>query len=211
MRTRTVLIIHERTAATARPADDLAAIAATLDARGLTVSYAHVSPDPSEQRPAPTRALVRSRPLRDICATDHAALVLCDHGQRLSALANDPHFARIARDFASSPRPLVAIARAPAALVALRASDGTSYLYGRRITLATDASEWASDAPPHTASAIARVRAAGADVRLEPVGAEHVVVDAFLITAQNLRSAASAARTLAAFAVPPAHARLRAS
>jgi len=174
--------------------------------------------------------LARSQTLATVDPAELAAVVLCDQGKQLRALGDDADFARIVRDCAAHDRPLVAIGRAVGALARVSYGQGASFLTGRRVTYASDPTELTLDtrvlecvggpgvpdadtvpAPAQFSDIAAWMRAAGAIVHLEPVGAEHVCVDAYLVTAQNVVSAATAARTVARYVEPVARTRSRAS
>ena len=223
---RATLIVHELGEPQTRLPDDLVAVATTLRARGFEIAFAHAGPRSHAtfanapaandgrdgERRALRASLAQSFALADARESDAGALVVCDHGATLDALARDADFARLVRALDERRAPIVAIGRAPIALAHVRATDGTAFLAGRRVTYARDPSDCESGTEGDAAAAAVAVMAAcGADVRYETPGADHVVVDAYLITAQNVRSAASAARTIAAYLAPPRKATLRAS
>jgi putative intracellular protease/amidase len=106
------------------------------------------------------------------------------------------------RAFVASARPIVAVGHASGALAGVRGSDDHSLIAGRRVTFATRC----DDADVHRISPSNDVESAitnaGALVKNEEPGDEHVSVDAYLITAQNLRSAPTATRTIVTFLGP---------
>jgi len=228
VRRRAILIIHQQVRMHARVADDVATFVTILGARGHEFAFAHgpavnaqeaaISSvcEEDERRAALERELAQSRPLCDIDTSEYQASMICDPGPSPAALARVPVFQRLVREFDTSQRPLVAIGRAPLALAAISADDGTPYLAGRRVTYASTPAEWPIDERRGDDRATSRryLRAmhdALAQTRFEPAGSEHVVVDSYLITAQNARSAASAARTIAAFVEPTSRAQRLAS
>ena len=228
MRRRAILIIHQRHRTHARPADDLAAFVTILGGRGLKLAFAYVPLANGQEMPAAAgvgvddggaaidRCLAASRPLSEIDGSEFAATVACDPGTSPAALAQSSDFRRLVREFDATQRPLVAIGRAPLALADVLQDDGTPYLAGRCVTYARDPSEWPHDERRHDDRSTSRryartMRDCAAQTRFEPAGSEHVVVDSYLITAQNARSAASAARTIAAFVEPASRAQRLAS
>ncbi|GAC1397884.1 MAG: hypothetical protein NVSMB59_18520 [Vulcanimicrobiaceae bacterium] len=161
--------------------------------------------------------MATSRRLEDVDVAAYAGVIVCDHGAFLDTLSHDAAFARIVDACDAANRPIGAIARAPFALAELVSGDGRPYVRGRRITCAGEAAEAEASTDrvrvdaESAACGLWALWESGATVCLEPSGSEHVVVDAYLVTAQNVRSAASAARTLAVYVEPLARLRLRAS
>lgn len=136
---------------------------------------------------------------KTIDESEYDALVVLDGSGTCADLRDDPAFAAIVRRFARTPRPLAAIGSAIEALARVRHRDGTPLVRGRRIAASLGA----------TAD---RLRDAGAVPLLEPVDAEHVTVDGYLVTAANQRSALVAARIVIAYlALPLPNRQVRAS
>lgn len=221
MRARSILILHEHLSARTHLGEDVVEVASALHARAIDFSYAHISSDAELETidagsvfgndNADRDVFRRSQPLASIDPDSFAGLIICDHSESLARLGSDATFHDVVRAFVANDRPIVAVGHIAGALAGIEGSDDRSLLADRRVTFATRTEDTIAH---HDASSIdveRAVRDAGAIVKNEEPGDEHVSVDAYLITAQNMRSANSATRTILAFLDPAAQARKRAS
>lgn len=221
MRARSILILHESQSARTRLGDDVGAVARTLKSRAVDFTYAHVPRDrvlatidtgnACAGDPIALDVFRQSRPLASIDLDAYAGLVICDHTECLTRLGSDAAFGMVVRAFVATDRPIVAVGHVPGALAGLRGSDDRSLIAGRRVTFATrcdDAVVYRISPSNDVERAITN---AGALVKNERPGDEHVSVDAYLITAQNRRSATTATRTILTFLDPISPSRMRAS
>ena len=220
MRARSILILHEYQSARTRLGDDVGAVARTLRSRAVEFAYAHVPRDrilaidtgnACAGDPIALDVFRQSRPLASIDLDAFAGLVICDHTECLTRLGTDAAFGAVVRAFFATDRPIVAVGHVPGALAGVRGCDDRSLIAGRRVTFATrcdDAGGYRISPSNDVERAITN---AGALVKNERPGDEHVSVDAYLITAQNRLSATTATRTILTFLDPISQSRKRAS
>ena len=221
MRARPILLLHEYQSARTRLDDDVVAVTSLLRSRGIDFAYAHLPRDAEMATivaegvracdPVALDVFRRSLTLSSVDPDAYAALVICDHIENLALLGADADFGKIVSAFIATDRPIVAIGHVAGALAGVCGSDGRSILADRRVTFATQSEDAAAQrASPSDDIERAITRAGALAINEEP-GDEHVSVDAYLITAQNVRSSTTAMRTFLAFLDPVSQSRKRAS
>ena len=209
MRARSILILHEYQTARTHLGADVVEVASILHSRSIDFAYAHIVCDSEPETidagrvfasdPIDRDVFRRSQPLASYDVDAYAGLIICDHKESLARLGSDAAFHDFVRALIASDRPIVAVGGVAGALAHVRGRDDRSIIANRRVTFTT------SDDIERA------VVDAGAIVKNEAPGDEHVSVDAYLITAQNVRSAVTATRTILAFIDPASQARKRAS
>lgn len=127
--------------------------------------------------------------LRALDESAYDALLVLDGDGTCLDLRDDLAFARIIRRFDVTPRPLALAGSAIEAVASIRRSAGPPMLRNRRIAASAETAD--------------RLRAVGAEPLVEPDDAEHVSVDAYLVTAQNARSLLCAGQIVIAYLTSP--------
>lgn len=120
----------------------------------------------------------RSRPLPSIDLDAFVGLVICDQTECLTRLGTDAAFSEVVRAFFATDRPIVAVGHVRGALAGVRGYDDRSLIAGRRVTFANRCEDAGGDRISPSDDVERAITNAGALVKNERPGDEHVSDDA---------------------------------
>lgn len=170
-----------------------------FDGRSLAETPLPESVQRFHEDPAALDAAHSSKPIGAIHAQDFDAIFLPGGHGTMWDFPNSPTLTALLAEALGQGKPVAAICHGPAAFVALKNADGSSFMKGRSVTCFTDSEERAV----HLDSKIpflleSSLREMGAHISAGPDFAPHIMEDGNLLTGQNPKSSAPLAECVIA-------------